>query len=38
VQNQHPVVWCSEVQMDLEQVYMKVTEIAKAGSRTMVEK
>ena len=36
VENNHPVMWCNEVEMNLEQVYMKVTESAKAGTRMMV--
>jgi ABC-2 type transport system ATP-binding protein len=37
VERNHKVLWCSEAAIDLEQVYMRVTETAKAGSREMVE-
>ena len=37
VKNGHRVLWCGEAEMDLEQVYMKVTETAKAGSRKIVD-
>ena len=35
VTNGHKVLWYSESLMDLEQVYMKVTQQAKAGSRNI---
>ena len=35
VANGHKVLWYSESLMDLEQVYMKVTQQAKAGSRAI---
>ena len=38
VEGGNRLLWCSETQMDLEQVYMRVTENAKAGTRIMVEK
>ncbi len=33
----HEVMWCREVPLDLEHVYMKVTHQAKAGTRRVAD-